>query len=275
MSYINNVNRKSFILLFSFVSLLGLSLLIVTPQNTKALEIDNLPEEEGTYDVPGHPKLKLKVIVYHVKKQPARKPTPTPPILPDLDCSSLDFDSTMSGSLAGWHLPDGTHTYRLNVKSVPTTVGSSNFPTIAANSFNTWAETDVRSRVSFEKGADTMVSRATFDGQNIITWGRTSSSALAINYTWYNSSTMEAVENDTVFNSKYPWAWSSGSNKCAYPGYYDAQNILTHELGHRMGLNDEYTSAFINNTMYGYGSTNEVKKNTLTTGDINAVNSIY
>jgi len=42
-----------------------------------------------------------------------------------------------------------------------------------------------------------------------------------------------------------------------------------------MGLDDELSDSFVNNTMYGYGAKQEVKKNTLTTGDTTAVNSIY
>lgn len=267
------VSKKYFVLLFALVFFLGLSFLIFSPKDTSALEDKNLPEEEGIYDVPGHPKLKLRVFVYHPGKPSAPgKPTPTPPTVQA--CNLLDPNSSSVDGLTGWHLPSGDHVYRLNTGSVPYTVGGANFSTIAGNSFNTWAATNVKKDVTFVKGSDISVSRATYDGQNIITWGKTSSSALAINYTWYNPSTMEALENDTIFNSRYPWAWSQEPN-CAYTGFYDAQDILTHELGHRMGLNDEYADSFANNTMYGYGSKNEVKKNTLTTGDTTAVNSIY
>ena len=76
---------------------------------------------------------------------------------------------------------------------------------------------------------------------------------------------------------KFNWAWSdqTTNSNCAYSGIYDAQNILTHETGHWMGLDDTYTDEFTNNTMYGYGNTGEVKKDTLSSGDVNGVNSIY
>ncbi len=78
-------------------------------------------------------------------------------------------------------------------------------------------------------------------------------------------------------NQKFSWKWSDQSvhQDCAYSNSYDAQDILTHELGHWVGLDDEYTSDFANNTMYGYGSQQEVKKDTLTTGDITAATAIY
>lgn len=267
------MSKKYLVLLFALFLFLGLWFFVASAKDTQALGNNNLPEEEGTYEVPGHPKLKLRVFVYHPGKPASSpKPTPAPPTVQT--CSLADLDSSNIDGLTGWHLPSGTHEYRLNKSSVPLTVGATNFSTITANSFNTWAATDVGRNVSFTEGSETTVNRATYDGQNIITWGRTSGSALAINYTWYDQSTGIAVENDTVFNTKYPWSWSQAAN-CAYTGYYDAQDILTHELGHRMGLNDEYDPSFANNTMYGYGAKQEVKKNTLTTGDISAVNSVY
>jgi hypothetical protein len=270
------MKRKYLILLFAFFLFLGLWLFVSSAKDTQASENNNLPEEEGTYDVPGHPKLKLKVFVYHPgKPSTSGKPIPTPTPPTAQTCSLDDPDSTNKDGLTGWHLPSGTHVYRLNKGSVPSTVGATNFSMIAANSFDAWVGTDVGRKVTFIEGSETRVNRATFDNQNIITWGRTSGSALAVNYTWYNQITGEAVENDTIFNSSYPWAWSGGDITCAYIGFYDAQDILTHELGHRMGLDDELSGSYTNNTMYGYGAKEEVKKNTLTTGDISAVNSIY
>lgn len=267
------MNRKSLILFFSLVLFLGLSFLVISPKNTVAKEDENLPEVEGTYDVPGHSKLKLRVFVYHSGKlAKAPKPTPTPSTVQQ--CGLSDPDSSLEDGLTGWHLPKGIHEYRLNTDSVPFTVGANNFSFIAENSFNVWKATDVGHNITFIRGLDTTKNRASYDGQNIITWGRTSGSALAINYTWYDQSTGIATENDTIFNSNFPWAWSQSAN-CAYSGFYDAQDILTHELGHRMGLDDELDSSFSNNTMYGYGSKDEVKKNTLTIGDTIAVNSIY
>ena len=106
-------------------------------------------------------------------------------------------------------------------------------------------------------------------------WGRTSRSALAVTYTWYYTNTGEVADVDTIMNNSYPWSWGGGSATCAYPNSYDAQNILTHELGHWMGLDDKYTEEFINNTMYGYGSPREAKKDTLTNGDIAGLLTIY
>lgn len=194
-----------------------------------------------------------------------------------LTCGLTDPDSTATDGLTGWRLPTGTWTYRLNTSSVPSSVGSSDMATLTANAFNAWSATDVGTKVTFANGGTTSKNRASFDGQNIISWGKTSRSALAVTYTWYYTATGQVAQVDTIFNNRFAWEWSNQSvnSNCAYQNYYDAQNILTHELGHWMGLNDNYVASYLDNTMYGYGSPTEVKKNTLATGDTAAVNTLY
>jgi len=124
------------------------------------------------------------------------------------------------------------------------------------------------------RGVDTTVSRQAYDGQNVIAWGRTSGTALGVTYVRYYPDTGQVVDVDTIMNKKYQWSWYD-SNVCAWQGAYDAEDILTHELGHWVGLNDEYTAEYIENTMYGYGAKGEVKKDTLTTGDVSGAAVIY
>lgn len=233
-----------------------------------------LPEKDGVYDVPGRPNWKLRVFVHPAK--PERPGTSTPPQLVCGATSVVDPDSSSTVAGAGWVLPSAW-VYALNPSSVPGTVGSANLATIAANAFSVW-ESPVGPAVSVTRGADTSVSRAVLDGQNIITWGRTSGSALGVSYIWYQSGV--AMEVDTIFNKKFTWYWSNpatwpSGETCAYSGVYDAQDILTHELGHTFGLDDMYTAIYAANTMYGYGSKGETKKNTLTSGDIAGVELLY
>jgi hypothetical protein len=51
--------------------------------------------------------------------------------------------------------------------------------------------------------------------------------------------------------------------------------VLTHEQGHWLGLDDVYTTAYVNNTMYGTGSRGDLKPDTLTTGDVAGAAAIY
>lgn len=229
------------------------------------------PEENGIYDIPGHPEMKVRVFVHHPKIKMDKKGENSSSLVCDDDPSS---DAVVSP--AGWHLPNGQWVYRLNTISVPSSVGSNNFNTIAQLSFSAW-QNAINSKVTFVSGSPTSINRAKYDGQNIVAWGRTSGSALAVTYTWYYPNTGLVAETDTIINQKFPWSWTDQSlhPTCGLENSYDAQNILTHEIGHWMGLNDEYANEYINNTMYGYGFKAEVKKDTLTGGDINGVKSIY
>jgi hypothetical protein len=262
------MNKKIFgILAIFLVITLGISSSLVLANNDENTDI---PEENGTYDVPGHPEMKVKVFVYKAKSKLGTSVLSAPV------CGLTDFDSLAVVDPTGWKLPTGNWTYRINISSVPSSVGSANLSTIAVRAFSVWSNVS-NGKINFVVGSPTIVNRARYDGQNIVAWGSASSSALAITYTWYYPRTGLVAEVDTIMNKKFSWSWTNQavSPNCADANSYDAQDILTHELGHWMGLNDEYTSAYVNNTMYGYGSKAEMKKDTLTTGDINGVIRIY
>jgi len=79
-------------------------------------------------------------------------------------------------------------------------------------------------------------------------------------------------------NVKLPWAQTYVSNPDAVCGNlyaYDVQNILTHEVGHWVGLDDLYNSVDQDLTMYGYGGKGELKKDTLARGDTLGMDAIY
>jgi hypothetical protein len=241
----------------------------------------NPPEVSGIYDVPGHSNLKLRVFVHEPKPARSGKPSPTPvpAVETCVDGLTADQDSLAVVPGAGWKLPS-SWAYRLNASSVPSSVGGANLQTIASNAFSAWQGAIVPGSVAISRGTDTSVGKAVLDGQNIISWGRTSGTALAVSYIWYDSATGIAKEIDTIFNNKFKWEWSDPSSwaagqMCYFGAYYDAQEILTHELGHTMGLDDVYTAEYVNNTMYGYGATGETKKDTLTTGDVLGVSALY
>lgn len=81
----------------------------------------------------------------------------------------------------------------------------------------------------------------------------------------------ELVEWDQVYDDvSYDWSAESGG----VAGKMDFDNIATHELGHSVGMGDLYNSC-IEETMYGYSATGEIKKRDLNTGDIQGVNALY
>lgn len=264
---------KKIISLFPILAIAALVLSVspVLAKNDKNSDDEwVIPEQNGTYDVPGHPNLKVRVFV-HNPKPPKPEPTPAPALV----CGLNDPDSTAVVDSAGWHLPQNW-TYQLNPTSVPASVGSANLAIMAKDAFGRWTAAS-GNKVNFTKGANTGVAKAGYDHKNIIAWGKAPASALGVTYTWYYTATKEVAEVDTIMNVKFPWSWTpyNSQNLCADKNSYDAQDILTHELGHWIGLDDEYTEEYVNNTMYGYGSKGETDKDTLTTGDIAGVDAIY
>lgn len=111
---------------------------------------------------------------------------------------------------------------------MPASVRGENLEKIAQDGFAEW---NTPTGINFIKGSDTTIDRQGYDRQNIIAWGRMSASALGVTYIRYYPDTGEVVDLDTIMNKKYFWMWSDSST-CAYLDYYDAENILTHELGH-------------------------------------------
>lgn len=255
---------KRFLALISFLSLLVFSsvpALAQGPSDNANSQAGGIPEKNGDYPDSEHPGVRVRVFVHEPKTSSAAITGCTDPTTGPTD------------GITGWHLPSSV-TYNLNTSSAPAGVGS-NLVTLADLAFNTWHNA-IPTKVSFNRGADTTVVRNALDYKNIVAWGRASGSALAVTYTRYYTANHQVADVDTIFNKKFVWSWTPYAlNLCGLANTYDAQDILTHELGHWMGLNDQYSGSYGNNTMYGYGSKGEIKKDTLTSGDFIPLGNIY
>ncbi len=113
------------------------------------------------------------------------------------------------------------------------------------------------------------------DGNNEVYFADiSSSSTIAVTIIWGifggPISGRELVEWDQVYDDvDFNW---SGSGQA---GKMDFENIATHELGHSVGLSDLYNSDCSEQTMYGYAGTGEIKKQTLESGDITGISTLY
>lgn len=114
------------------------------------------------------------------------------------------------------------------------------------------------------------------DGRNIIGWrqlvGRDARKVLAATYIW-DDGNGTILEADIVYNTAHKWAVNtiieSGGAECGTD--FDVQAIGTHEIGHFIGLNH------VNNddaTMAPTAAKGELKKQTLTPGDITGANAV-
>lgn len=210
--------------------------------------------------------VKVKVFVHYPKPDgdngKVQRPT----------CQITVDDHATSYGLTGWELPTTPVTFRINYNSKPANLSSANVKAAVNNAFVVWAT----SSVSFLEGAGSSASRAQNDGVNLVAWGSVPNNAIGVTYTWYYQSTGQWVESDTILNKKLKWAWTPYSTDCAgITSAYDVQNIMTHENGHWVGLDDLYDLASRDLTMYGYGVTGELKKDTLGWGDILGIKAIY
>jgi hypothetical protein len=189
-------------------------------------------------------------------------------------CTTTTDDSVTDYGLAGWHLPRGGITWKLNESTVPVNVGAAAARTTIEASFSTWNSAD--SGEKFFDGGKTTVKATKLDGINAILWKNLSPSTIAVTYVWYYTATGEVAEVDTAFNSRYPWAiFNASGGECqASPDAYDLQDIATHEFGHWVGLDDLYSDADEDLTMYGFGAGGELKKRTLGTGDIDGARAV-
>lgn len=93
--------------------------------------------------------------------------------------------------------------------------------------------------------------------------------AIAVTRIWYGRD-KHSVEVDTAMNADLPWIQDAvegePDGQTSTEGHYDVQDIMTHEAGHWLMLGELYTKAASEQTMYGYGSTGELKARSLESG---------
>ena len=249
---------KKLLAFFFSVAFLFVAVVAVSAQSENA----NIPERNGDYAVPGRPDVRVRVFVHEPKERPISASAAI--------CSADDPSNAIVGP-AGWKLPSSIVNFKVNQSSLPSSLAGMNLATVAATSFGRWtgAITPASSSPTLTYTGSTSKTQKALDFENIITWGRTSGSALGVTYVWYYTATKLVADVDTIMNKKFPWGVACTADS------YNAENILVHELGHWFGLNDEYASVFVNNTMFGYGSKAETKKTTLSEGDKIGIDNLY
>ena len=106
------------------------------------------------------------------------------------------------------------------------------------------------------------------DGINMVSdWFAGTSSYLAYTTWWVSNNKL--TEADIVFNRNYPWGYYGE------PGRFDVQQVVTHEIGHALGLDDVYSAAHGHDTMYGYTNAGETYKRILHICDQKGILYLY
>lgn len=106
-----------------------------------------------------------------------------------------------------------------------------------------------------------------YDETNIVDFGALGQGALAVNSTWYTSSN-KIVEVDLRLN-KVDYSWTNVEDV----NLYQVRNVIAHELGHQIGL-DDLGSPHDDLTMFGQIGRGELNKVSLGRGDLKGANTL-
>jgi hypothetical protein len=112
------------------------------------------------------------------------------------------------------------------------------------------------------------------DGKNEVLFGDAPPGAIAMTVVWgvFRGPPFARglVEWDQVYDEvDFNWSFTGDS------GTMDFESIVTHELGHTFGLDDQYQDSCIHVTMYGYASEGETNKRVLENEDIAGILELY
>ncbi len=179
--------------------------------------------------------------------------------IPPTDDSLTNNNYVLSGlvrtSTANYWI-NPSNNYGFSVSALETAI------TVSAN---TW-DKETAFQVFSYKGT-TKRQAGKYDKYNVVSWGKYRRGIIAVTYIWYSGA--RVLETDTMMNTYYKWSLSGADGKM------DAQNIMTHEFGHWLVLNDLYSDSDYWLTMYGYANYGETYKRTLGAGDILGLKAIY
>ena len=190
------------------------------------------------------------------------------------------------------HWPSDTPaiTYRIDAVNSSGLSASAIRSAVSAG-FGTWTLADAN--VTFTAGPAVALSADPFaaaDGINSVSWrslGAGSSNIIAVTGIWYGRGSKLVVEVDTIFNDDLSFSvtpYDPGDPDPTYSGpvdgngsptAFDVTDIATHEFGHWLVLGDLYRPSTRLLTMYGYSAEGETYKDTLGTGDVLGIQTIY
>lgn len=144
---------------------------------------------------------------------------------------------------------------------------------VAGEEWDGYVETELFSEYELDDTADW--DNDIPDRRNEISFGDYPQSnviAVAVVWGYFSGSPQlrEIIEFDILLDTDFTWGDAESNSSLM-----DVQNIVTHEIGHGIGLNDIYKTQCSEETMYGYSQEGEIKKRDLYFGDILGIQKLY
>ena len=176
--------------------------------------------------------------------------------------------TTFTGSMPRWI--ETVIPYSISEDGASQIPNGSEFVAVQA-AFETWEAVE-SAAVDFQYQGTTPQSGVGLDGLNLVTFdddsGLLGSTTLAATFSFFRRSGGELPfdESDIAFNPAHALTTSGES------GRFDIQNIVTHEVGHLLGLDH---SGLISSVMAPFAVINQVDQRTLSYDDIAGISGIY
>lgn len=106
---------------------------------------------------------------------------------------------------------------------------------------------------------------------NSVSWGIIDGlgGAVAVTQFMFWANTKELIKFSIILDSEEPWSTTGA------PGAFDIQNVVTHELGHTLVLDDLRSPRDGALTMHAYTWLGDIEKRGLGLGDIFGIQAIY
>ncbi len=204
------------------------------------------------------PGRKLWVFVFPARGNGKGKPPKGEEPLP-VPCEDRDKDQADPVPPLGFRLPQVE--VEFNIRDVSYPIDPATTEAAIMDSFAAWENVTGASLFTIYTSGGRPGPAA--DGNNTVGWVKiVPRSVLAATWIWTENGVVTDV--DIFYNLFHKWA---NLSVCDEVGRFDVGNVGTHEVGHVIGLahlEDEFAMA----TMYPSAPKGEVKKRTLTTGDV-------
>ncbi len=180
-----------------------------------------------------------------------------------------------------WPTVKGFATLQFSVNPVQVWVPQQDAVQAASRAAAAWASASPKVKVA-PVSTTTSLPRLG-DGQNVIAWTQLDAGTLAAASVWVKNG--KVVEADIALNALIPWAWTpcaptdgSCTPAAADAGLvrrFDLQSVLTHEVGHWLGIGHLDGAAAAELTMFTTPNPGERKQVTLALGDVAGVRAAY